>query len=125
MGGACSLAPLLLAQELEDGGEVLGGVAAGAHDPEDLVGQRAQRDGGPGVGGRVLGQAQVLHGERSKVRRPDSNALAQRWERRQDKNGSAKQTTRVGGGVVEELRWAMTSSPLSCSQDQSDVPFLQ
>lgn len=69
MGGAFSLGPLLLTQELEDGGEVLGGVAARAHDPEDLVGQRAQRDGGPGVGGRVLGQAQVLCVERSKVRR--------------------------------------------------------
>lgn len=33
------LPPLLLAQELEDGGEVFVGVAAGAHDPEDLVGQ--------------------------------------------------------------------------------------
>lgn len=78
MGGACLLAALLLAQELEDGGEVLVGVAAGAHDPEDLVGQRAQRDGGPSVGGRVLGQAQVLHGERSQVRRPDGNMLAHR-----------------------------------------------
>lgn len=68
-GGGCLLAPLLLAQVLEDGREVLVGVAAGAHDPEDLVGQRAQRDGGPSVGGRVLGQAQVLRGKRSKVRR--------------------------------------------------------
>lgn len=77
-GGACLLAPLFLAQELEDGGEVLVGVAAGAHDPEDLVGQRAQRDGGPSVGGRVLGQAQVLRGKRSKVRRPGSNVLLHR-----------------------------------------------
>lgn len=87
VGGACSLAPLLLAQELEDGGEVLGGVAAGAHDPEDLVGQRAQRDGGPGVGGRVLGQAQVLQGERSKVRWP----FHKDWE----SGVKRKQTTRA------------------------------
>lgn len=73
LGGACLLAPLLLAQELEDGGEVLVGVAPGAHDPEDLMGQRAQRDGGPSVGGRVLGQAQVLDGKRSEVRGLYSN----------------------------------------------------
>lgn len=55
-----TLLAVLFAQELEDGGEVLAGVAAGAHHSVHLMSQRAQRDGGLGVRRSVLGQAQVL-----------------------------------------------------------------
>lgn len=55
--------PFLLAQELEDGGEVLVSVAAGAHDSEDLVGQGTQRDGCLCVSRSVLSQTKILEME--------------------------------------------------------------
>lgn len=54
------LPPLLLTQELEHGREIFAGVPARTHHAVDLMGQRAQRDGGLGAGGRVLSQTQIL-----------------------------------------------------------------